>query len=181
MNRKTLAVVGLAVLMTVRATPAHADTYLSPFFGATFGLSAPETKPTFGGAAAFVGSKAGVEIEFATTPNFGGPNASAMTSLFVNYMGGGHILAPGFKYYVVVGAGLLRPGTKATDVVSAIHKNDFGLEIGLGGMWYFTDHVGIRGDLRYFRGLTGTTENGVIPVASGFDFFRGLVGLSARF
>ena len=30
-------------------------------------------------------------------------------------------------------------------------KNDFGLDVGGGVMGFFTDNVGLRGDVRYFR------------------------------
>jgi hypothetical protein len=41
--------------------------------------------------------------------------------------------------------------------------------------------VGVRGDLRYYRALQGPSDNGVIPIASNFDFFRAVVGLSLYF
>ena len=38
-------------------------------------------------------------------------------------------------------------------------KNDFGLDVGGGVMGFFSDNVGLRGDIRYFRGFRGTSDN----------------------
>jgi hypothetical protein len=44
-----------------------------------------------------------------------------------------------------------------------------------------TDHVGIRGDLRYLRRLERQSDIGIIPIASNFDFWRATVGVNFRF
>jgi hypothetical protein len=48
-------------------------------------------------------------------------------------------------------------------------------------MGFMTDHVGFRGDVRYYRDLENPTSTGDFTLATGkFDFWRGTVGLSFR-
>ena len=52
---------------------------------------------------------------------------------------------------------------------------------GAGAMGFMTEHVGFRGDVRYFRDLQNTEQNGGFTLATGkFDFWRGTVGLTFR-
>jgi len=50
---------------------------------------------------------------------------------------------------------------------------------------YFNDHVGLHGDLRYFRSLTGDSGGLIIDPREfdlgDFDFWRGTVGVSFSF
>jgi hypothetical protein len=48
-------------------------------------------------------------------------------------------------------------------------------------MGFMTDHVGFRGDLRYFRDLQATEQVDGFTLATGkFDFWRGTAGLTFR-
>ena len=63
----------------------------------------------------------------------------------------------GVRPYVVGGVGLIR--TNVDDIGSVFDvntKNDFGLDVGGGVMGFFSKNVGLRGDIRYFRGFRGT-------------------------
>ncbi len=45
-----------------------------------------------------------------------------------------------------------------------------------------SDHVGARGDLRYFRSLNDPTNDNDFDVTLGnFDFWRAMAGLSVKF
>jgi hypothetical protein len=55
------------------------------------------------------------------------------------------------------------------------------MNIGGGAHVFFTDNVGIRGDLRYFRGLQGGDDDGLDLDLEDFDFWRGTVGVTFRF
>jgi opacity protein-like surface antigen len=172
----------LAAALAVPSTAAAADTLISPLVGVTFGADAPAAKPTFGGSVTFFGNSAGLELEYARTSNFFDENPEAsVTTATASFIVGGNPDGKGTKPYALVGVGLIRPNVKGTDIFDDVHYNDFGIVLGIGVNSLVTDHVGVRGDLRYYRALQGPSDNGVIPIASNFDFFRAVVGLSLYF
>jgi hypothetical protein len=60
-------------------------------------------------------------------------------------------------------------------------KNDFGFDVGGGVMGFFNTNVGIRGDVRYFRSFSGSSDNVTGLGLSEFSFWRGSVGVSFKF
>ena len=64
------------------------------------------------------------------------------------------------------------------DTLDSISRNDFGYTLGGGVMGYFTDHVGLRGDLRYFRNfqVDDIDLTGVDFERGTFNFGRATVG-----
>ena len=60
-------------------------------------------------------------------------------------------------------------------------KNDFGFDVGGGVMGFFSQNVGIRGDVRYFRSFSGSSDNLTGLAVSDFNFWRGSVGVSFKF
>jgi hypothetical protein len=49
-------------------------------------------------------------------------------------------------------------------------------------MVFFTDNVGLRGDLRYFRSFAGDVdENDIDLRLGGFHFWRASAGVTFRF
>jgi len=67
--------------------------------------------------------------------------------------------------------------------VDSISRNDFGYTLGGGVMGYFTDHVGLRGDLRYFRNFKADVVDitNVDFERGTFSFGRASIGLLLRF
>jgi len=62
-----------------------------------------------------------------------------------------------------------------------VTRNDLGVNIGGGINGQFTDNVGIRGDLRYFRSLEDDSNDNEFDLGlSDFDFWRGSVGVTFR-
>ena len=53
--------------------------------------------------------------------------------------------------------------------------------VGGGAHLFFGDNVGIRGDIRYFRGLQNDEDDGLDLNLTDFDFWRGTVGVTFRF
>ena len=96
-------------------------------------------------------------------------------------IGGQH--GAGVRPYVVGGVGLLRTqidgGTLATVSSS---DNMFGWDAGGGVMGYFSDHVGLRGDLRYLRGVGDlTTHVSSIDInGDKLHFWRASIGVTFR-
>ena len=62
-----------------------------------------------------------------------------------------------------------------------VNNNQFGVNVGVGAFGFATDHVGFRGDLRYFRALTDPEEDNEFDIDFGsFNFWRGTVGVTFR-
>jgi len=63
-----------------------------------------------------------------------------------------------------------------------VSANDFGISAGAGVIGFFNDHVGARGDLRYFRSLQdSTTDPGLVLAIGKFHFWRATAGVALRF
>jgi hypothetical protein len=84
---------------------------------------------------------------------------------------------------VVGGVGLLRQQVPGLTDALKVTANDFGFDLGFGAMGFFSDHVGLRGDVRYFRSVESNddNDNGIPSFAAGnFDFWRWTVGIVLR-
>ena len=206
-----LSRVGLIVLfLSAIAKPASADWLLTPYLGITFGGAADfgdvgdfddnfEKKVTFGGTATWMGAGIiGVEVDLGTTPNFFQVTTgdddfdfgdSNVTTLMGNLVLGapiGGTQGPGFRPYGSGGIGLLRTSLSATDFFDDISENELGVNVGGGAYFFFTDNVGLRGDIRYFRSLQGDDDededDDLVELPLGdFDFWRGTIGVTFRF
>jgi opacity protein-like surface antigen len=181
---KHLTAAALAVL--VLAAPARADWLLTPYAGLTFGGNAPDEKPTYGVSFAYLGAGIfGLEFDAAITPNFFDADDSvAVEDSNVSTVMGNLILsAPGaVRPYVSGGIGLIRARATSVGNVFDVDDNSFGVNVGGGLMGMFGDHVGLRGDVRYFRGFQDfEVVDDVNLDLSDFDFWRGSLGLTFRF
>ena len=192
--RIRLAIIPALLLSAVASVPASAQTTLTPFTGVTFGGETTENRFVYGAVLGF-GSKAGVDIDFGYAPNFFGGSdpfgefdgkLNITTLMFNIRVGGGE--HTGASPFVSGGAGLMRASVSSPgNLFDNVTRNDFALNVGGGLQGNFNEHVGLRGDIRYFRSLQGE------PGADGliidprdfdlgdFDFWRGTVGVSFRF
>ena len=199
---KTLIVAGAAALV-MAPMQARADGFVSPWVGSAFGggdgvsngVSGSEIKngqTTFGISAGGMGAGIiGGEVDFGYSPSFFGNKTDFGNNTVLNLMGNVIVGVPvggqhgaGIRPYVTAGLGLLRTqidGGTFNNVQSS--SNGLGWNAGAGVMGYFTDHVGLRGDLRYLRGFTekdfglgfGTTDN-----LSTLKFWRASIGVVFR-
>jgi opacity protein-like surface antigen len=175
------------------AAPARADWLLTPFAGTTFGADSNKEKFTYGGSLAYMGANVvGFEMDFGYTPKFFEPenntidfiDDSNVTSLMANLVIGAPIGGSGAQVrpYAVGGVGLLRTKVTSTEQFFDISNNDFGFDVGGGIYVFFNDHVGIRGDARYFRSLQDPERDNEFDIAVGnFDFWRATGGVTFRF
>ena len=177
----------IAIVVGLTPSPANAQTFLTPYAGATFGADAPNTKPSFGASLTFLGKVAGLEVDFGYTPDFFDEESeleligdSNVTTLMANL-----VIAPGTRQvrpYGVIGLGLMRSRVDGGDLFDDITTNDFGFNAGFGVMGLVSDHVGFRGDVRYFRSLEDPEIDNDFDVAVGnFDFWRATGGITFRF
>ncbi|MEX1129490.1 MAG: outer membrane beta-barrel protein [Vicinamibacterales bacterium] len=199
--RKLIITSGLA-FMVVAAVPtkASADWLFTPFVGMNFGGGFSddfgdfedefENRGTYGASLAWVGGGAlGFELDFGFSPNFFENTAgdadfdygeNNVTTLMANVVLG----APGggIRPYASGGAGIIRSRIDGADDFFDVSSNDWGFNLGAGLTGFFTDNLGVRGDVRYFRSLADDEPDDDFDVSLGsFKFWRGTVGLTFRF
>ena len=199
--RKLLMISTLALLL-VPATARAQGWFFTPFVGGNFGGSATfndasggdfeddvEKRVDFGATIGFNPSVVGFEFDFGWSPNFfentvGPANFEFGDSNVTTFMGNLLISAPpgrGVRPYGSGGIGLIRSRVSGVgDFFDDVTRNDLGINIGGGINGQFTDNVGIRGDLRYFRSFENNSDNTLDIGLSDFDFWRGSVGVAFR-
>jgi opacity protein-like surface antigen len=136
------------------------------------------------------GSIFGAEVGFNWTPEFVPATsthgdvrqASLMGNLIVGIPIGNSDQAGHVRPYITAGGGLFRATQKESDLFDRINSNDFAVNFGGGVMAFFTDHIGLRADVRYFRTLTDTNPNGGVDFDFGdLNFWKWDVGTAFRF
>lgn len=203
--KSTLAAATVFVALMGWPTPASADWLFTPFAGVVFGNSADfgnvgdfgdsaEKRMTFGASAAWMGAGiVGFEADFGSTPNFfqnvtGSGNFEFGDSNVTTLMGNLVLAAPvggtsgkGFRPYGSAGVGLLRTNVSATGLFNDLSQNELGFNVGGGAYAFFTDRVGLRADVRYFRALEKGNDGGSDLDLSNLRFWRGTLGVTFRF
>ena len=185
--RKSFVAVALLAGLPAAPAAARAQTFVTPFAGVTFGNDAPSEQPTFGASLLFMGNVAGFEIDFGYTPDFFGDtdpfdfaSGSNVTSLSGNLVLG--VGAGPVRPYVTGGVGLLRSRiTSASDFFDEVSENDFGFNAGGGLIVMFSDHVGLRGDVRYFRSFEDIDLGDAQIDLADFSFWRAYGGVAFAF
>ena len=194
--KRVLFAVVLGGLMSIPAQ-ARADWIFTPFIGAnlhheddTLGLNTKNGTVNFGGSLAWMGAGVfGVELDFGYAPNFfeqqntseiDGNVTTLMGNLILGIPIGGQT-GGGVRPYVSGGVGLIKSRLDDVEDFFDIDESSFGINAGGGLMIFFTDNVGIRGDLRYFRSFKNIDENDLNLSLGGFDFWRASAGVSFRF
>jgi opacity protein-like surface antigen len=200
MQVRKLFMIGLFVLTLVPVSASAQSWFVSPFLGANFGGSADfgdfpdaddevERRLDLGATVGWNPNVVGFEVDFGWSPNFFEDTAgdrnfefgdSNVTTLMTNLL----ISAPpgtGIRPYVSTGLGLIRANISSAGLFNDLSTNDLGLNIGAGVNGQFTDRVGLRGDLRYFRSMQDDEPDNDLDLSIGdFDFWRGTVGLMFR-
>ena len=196
------------LILGAAAKPASADWLLTPYVGVVFGGSANdfdindlsdefEQRVSFGGSLAWMGAGAfGLEFDYHLAPNFyqitGGDDDvelfdldSSVQTLMANVILGapiGGTSGPGIRPYAAGGIGLMRASLSGVDdLFDNLSTNELGVNVGGGVLLFFGDNVGVRGDIRYFRGLQNDDDDGADLDLEDFDFWRATVGVTFRF
>ena len=165
---------------------AHAqDVTLTPFIGPSFGGNLDTTRTSYGATLGFTARGFGFDVDFGMTPNFFGKTSvvsdSNAVTLMANLKLAPSIHRTGVKPYLSGGVGLIRTRLDTNAVFDNITSNDWGLNLGFGVGGYFTPHVGLLGDVRYFRAFRDVDVRGLSIDLSSFDFWRATMGLSFKF
>ena len=193
--RRTLAIGFLLAALTPAA--ARADGLLVPFAGVNFGGDAGQTlsdgtdanRFDWGVSFAWMGGGVvGFEGDLGYSPDFYGKNdvgGSSALSLMGNVLVGvpfGGQQGFGVRPFGLVGIGVLRSDLDSFEDLIGVENTEIAWNFGGGVMMFFTSHVGLRGDVRYFRTF-GDVNFGPIEVTDkeAVDYARGSIGLVLRF
>jgi opacity protein-like surface antigen len=195
--------------MVTAAAPAKAsaDWLFTPFIGMNFGGSVTfndafgdfddefEKRANFGASLAWMGAGAiGFELDFGYAPNFfestegeadfdyGDNNVTTfMANLVVGAPIGGQT-GLGIRPYASGGVGIIRTHIDDALDLFDVSSNDWGFNAGAGIAGFFSDNIGLRGDVRYFRSLQDNEPDDELDVSLGdLKFWRGSVGITFRF
>jgi hypothetical protein len=191
---KRLAIVASALLLTCLARDAAGQGFVNPFVGTT--LTSPSTngsssKPGFGVAFGSVGKIIGFESEIAYYPELIDKAANNLAKSKVITFSGNTLIGPTIgpvKAYGAFGFGdLYLNVTGLSSIVipnpASISTNYFTFNVGGGAMGFFTSHLGMRGDLRFYRAfgfkLDDIQSSGL--TLDQFEFWRANIGFVAKF
>lgn len=182
------------VLLLLSASQARADWLLTPYLGVTFGGDTPKQQVNYGLSAAWLGAGVlGFELDASLTPNFfesdddalddfDGIDDSNVGTFMANLMLSAPSNTPALRPYASGGIGIIRTKATSVDNFFDLSENSFGVNVGAGLIGQISDHVGVRGDVRYFRSIQDSDGGDSIDLdLGGFNFWRGTVGLSFRF
>lgn len=209
MGLRKFAITSALALMafTVAPTKASADWLFTPYIGMNWGGNAGftdlagdfqdkfERQMNFGASLSWMGAGAlGFEVDFGYSPNFFQNTTgdadfqfgdSNVTTLMANVkvgapFGGQH--GGGIRPYASGGIGLIKTRIDDPDDLFELNSTDWGINVGGGVTGFFTDKIGVQGDVRYFRSLQDNEPDGEVDLALGsFNFWRGTVGVVFRF
>jgi opacity protein-like surface antigen len=212
MSLRKLAMSGCLALMITAAAPAKAsaDWLFTPFIGLNWGNSVNfndaigdtedefEKRVDFGASLAWMGAGiVGFEVDFGYTPNFFQATEgdddfeigdSNLTTLMANVVVGipvGGQTGIGVRPYASGGIGVIAANLgEAEDLFDIEGGTDLGFNVGAGVTGFFSDNIGLRGDVRYFRSLRDNDRDDLdiddIRLGS-LNFWRGSVGVTFRF
>ena len=205
--RRCFAIASLVLITSVAApSKASADWLLTPFVGWNWGGTANllenddfddefEQKAMFGASLAWMGAGVvGFEVDFGFSPNFfentsGSGDFEFADSNLTTVMGNLIIGVPiggqhgvGFRPYAVGGVGLVKSRLGSSGDLFNVDSTDWGFNVGAGAMFFFSDNVGLRGDVRYFRSLQDVEPIDDFNIRfANFRFWRGTLGVTIRF
>jgi len=187
--RRAIKVLVISSVLALLWAPAQAraEGYVSPFAGVNFGNDQNQGDWNWGVNAGWMGAGIiGGELDFGYAPKFFGDAVDnhvldVMGNLIIGIPVGG-TSGPGIRPYVTGGVGMIQAKiASGVPNIADYDKKDFGYNLGAGAMGYFSDHIGLRGDVRYFRTVDdNSTTNDLNLDLGGFHFWRASIGLVIR-
>ena len=193
MLKKCVLMAAIAALLVPAS--ARADWLFTPNVGSTFGGAADGREGlTYGASIGWMGAGIfGFEADLQYTPEFFEASDGDLDLIddanVLTFMGNaifgvpvGGQTGPGIRPFGLVGVGLLTRQQDRADEVFNIDSNVFGFNVGAGAMGFVSDHVGLRGDVRYVRSLEDFDDetDGANLGIGDFDFWRANFGVTFR-
>jgi opacity protein-like surface antigen len=194
--RRTIVLSLLLGVLTPAA--ARADGLIVPFFGVNFGgdtgnelaNAIDAERFNWGVSLAYMGGGfLGLELDIAHSPDFygktdiGGSSVLTATGNLVVGVPFGGQQGFGVRPYALAGIGVIRSKVDAFGEVLSLDNSNFAWDFGGGAMLFFGNHVGVRGELRYFRTF-GDVDFDLIDLIERprvVEFARASAGLILRF
>lgn len=169
----TKACVLVTTIALFAPAQARADGYVNPWIGVNALSGSDGGNITFGVTTGYMGAGVfGFEADFGYSPHFFTVDNDLTSRTGVTIMGDAILGIPiggthgaGVRPFVSAGVGLIRTMTELDKLDLSQSTNSFGWDAGIGMMGFFSDHIGLRGDLRYFR----TFEDSI----TGLDLLNG--------
>lgn len=183
-----------AFLVAFAPSSARGDWLFTPSLGTTFGADTNGREHfTYETAFGWMGNGIfGWEADLSFTPEFfegsdndfdfdGGSNVvTAMGNAIIGLPFGGQRDA-GFRPYLTAGLGMLQTEARSNTDLFHVDNSEFGFNVGAGAFGFFTDHVGLRGDIRYLRSFADPDEDNEFDITVGnFDYWRAVAGVTFR-
>ena len=178
-----------AAAIVLAPVQARADGFVTPWVGSAFGSNIKNGQTTFGVSAGGMGGGIiGGEVDLGWSPSFFGTQSDFGNNTVMNLMGNLILGVPvggqhgaGIRPYVVGGVGLIRTQIDGGTIARVSSSNNmFGWDAGGGVMGYFSDHVGLRGDLRYLRATSDLNVSGLDLQGDRLHFWRASIGVVIR-
>jgi opacity protein-like surface antigen len=205
--RKFLVVASLALFAsTAVPSKASADWLFTPYIGGNWSPQVRftddlgnfteefERRMSYGASLAWMGAGvAGFELDFSYTPNFfenfvgdderlGDSNVATVMGNIVLGAPIGGTRGVGIRPYVAGGVGIIRSRINDPGQLFDVSSSDWAFNAGGGVTAFVADNFGIRGDVRYFRGLQDNEPgSGVDFAMSDLRFWRWSLGATFRF
>ena len=186
---KASVVLAAAGVVLVPA-PVRADGYVNPWIGVTGVNSSDDGQPAIGVIMGYMGAGVfGFEADFGYTPDFFGPrdivgksNAFTITGDFILGIPIGGTHGAGVRPFVSGGVGLMRTKRELVTVFDLSQSdNQLCYDFGAGMMGFFAQHIGLRGDFRYFRTLDDEIVRSTLDLSPGrLRFWRVSGGVTFR-
>jgi opacity protein-like surface antigen len=183
------------VLLIAMLTPATAQAqgFVSPSIGFNFGSQFADCHSVsdcqthhvgYGVGLGYLGTLFGFEEELTYTPTFFGSSSASSTNSVTTLMSSLLVALPlgPVHPYGTIGLGSIRTSADF-NLVDTVHFRDSGLGWVIGGglMIFPTEHIGVRGDIRHFRGAHNLDLPGLSISGSPMDFSRASASLVFRF
>lgn len=190
-RRHAIVVVLACTALAVGARPAASQSFMSPFVGYDFGgdsgcpdISNCENKSLNAGVSVGrFGRLFGTELEVGYAGKFFGEMpgvSSSVLTVMANLMLASR-LGP-VQPYLLTGLGLIKTNVEVTaNGLLDTSNNHFGWDLGGGFLGHLSEHVAVRGDVRYFHAFQDLEILG-LPIADAqLDFGRASAGLVFKF
>ena len=181
------AIFGFILAIMAAPTLGSAEIMFTPFAGTTFGGNGgefgDESHLVYGGSVSFLGdSPFGLEFEGQVAPDyFGEAGTNNVASLMGSVLFGGHDDSGRLRFYANAGAGLLRTHIRDSTQFFNTARDSLGITLGGTVIYGLSDNLGLKGDVRYFRGLRDDEPGSDLDLdLTGFNFWRASLGLGVR-
>lgn len=186
---RRVAVVGVLAWAAFASPLQAGDLVLTPNVGLAFGGITEESHLSYGADLSYFGDGLlGSELSFTYAPDFFGGGEDPrlpdnnLATLMANLLLSGRVAEGRSRFYVSGGLGLVQTRIDETEQFLSVDSNEFGLNVGGGVLLMMGEHLGLRGDIRYFRALSDPEPDDEFDLdLADLDFWRATAGLSIDF